>query len=96
MISVHAREHCGFAMSTTSETSLLYKLMGRLWSSYIGHDPSLSIESLQISFPAIDKQLDDRALYSEGANLTIASMVSTTFHWTCRLAALEERIMLAV
>ena len=55
----------------------------RLWSSYIGHEPSLLGRRIRVKLPDIDEA---------GAS----DWHSTTFHWTVRLSTIQEEIMAAV
>lgn len=73
----------------------------RLWSSYVGRNPTIKRAELEISLPAIDAERDREPWVPVGAASDVRKkatpgFVSSTFHWLCRLAIVEEKILTTV
>lgn len=78
-------------------------IQDRLWSSYVGRNPSVLRAQLEPSLPKIDRELDRRPWAplpgdapSDVPVKPTPSYLSSTFHYTCRLAVIEERVMVTV
>ncbi|GEM10769.1 cytoplasmic protein [Rhodotorula toruloides] len=73
----------------------------KLWSSYVGRNPSILRNIIEIALPVVDVDRD-KELWSPlpiaGDSLTkpLSGQLSSTFHWTCRLAVIEEKILVLV
>lgn len=84
-------------------TMWLAAVQDKLWSAYVGRNPSVLRASLEPPLPAIDRELD-RQLWAmmpadvppDASNKPIPGFLSSTFHHTCRLSIIEERIMTTV
>ncbi|BGP19681.1 hypothetical protein JCM10213v2_007777 [Rhodosporidiobolus nylandii] len=82
-------------------------IQDKLWSSYVGRNPTLLRASVETALPAIDAERDSfvwtplpadvtAATHTNPRNKPAPGLVSSCFHWTCRLAIIEEKIMTAV
>lgn len=91
------------ARSARDRTLFLAYVQDKLWSAYVGRNPSVLRAQLEPSLPSIDRQLD-RQLWSplpgdcssDPPPKPTPGYLSSTFHYTCRLAVIEERIMTTV
>ncbi|BGP02993.1 hypothetical protein NBRC10513v2_006720 [Rhodotorula toruloides] len=73
----------------------------KLWSSYVGRNPSILRNIIEIALPVVDIDCDKEPwspLPAAGDSPTkpLSSLLSSTFHWTCRLAVIEEKILVLV
>ncbi|GAA6042421.1 hypothetical protein JCM8097_008444 [Rhodosporidiobolus ruineniae] len=81
-------------------------LQDKLWSIYAGRIPTIlrSSSAVEIALPAIDPERDRKpwsplpADFPSGTppRKPMPSFISSTFHWTCRLGFITEKIMTAV
>ncbi|GJN93253.1 hypothetical protein Rhopal_006300-T1 [Rhodotorula paludigena] len=67
--------------------------------NYVGRNPSILRSTLELALPEIDPELDQHPWLGP-ANATekkaLPSFASSTFHWLCRLAIIEEHVLTAV
>lgn len=75
--------------------------LARLWSSYVGRNPSILRSIIETALPVIDTNRDKdpwSPLPVAGASpaKALSSQLSSTFHWTCRLAIIAEKILVLV
>ncbi|GAA5863052.1 hypothetical protein JCM3774_001405 [Rhodotorula dairenensis] len=84
-------------------TLFLLYVQDKLWSAYVGRNPSVLRAQLEPPLPAIDRELDRRPWQplpgdcpSDPPPKPTPSYLSSTFHFTVRLAVIEERIMTTV
>ena len=72
----------------------------RLWSSYVGRNPTLKRAELEVTLPVIDAARDREPWLPVGAagetRKATPSFLSSTFHWQCRLAITQEKILSTV
>ncbi|GAA5944992.1 uncharacterized protein JCM15063_000595 [Sporobolomyces koalae] len=68
----------------------------KLWSSYVGRNPTLVLGVLETPAPYIDKELDSKLwkpLEGMSRRSPAVSHVTETFHWTTRLAIIQEKVL---
>ncbi|GAA5984765.1 hypothetical protein JCM10908_003494 [Rhodotorula pacifica] len=89
--------------SARDRTLFLAYIQDKLWSAYVGRNPSVLRAQLEPPLPAIDRELDRQPwcplpadVSSDSPPKPTPSYLSSTFHHTCRLAIVEERIMTTV
>ncbi|GAA5899523.1 hypothetical protein JCM8208_000581 [Rhodotorula glutinis] len=73
----------------------------KLWSSYVGRNPTLKRAELEVALPVIDPVRDREpwapvGVADEVRRKTTPSFMSSTFHWLCRLAIIQEKILSTV
>lgn len=84
-------------------TLFLLYVQDKLWSAYVGRNPSVLRAQLEPPLPAIDRELDRQPWQplpgdcpSDLPPKPTPGYLSSTFHFTVRLAVIEERIMSTV
>ncbi|GAA6023162.1 hypothetical protein JCM10207_005747 [Rhodosporidiobolus poonsookiae] len=75
-------------------------IQDKLWSSYVGRAPTLLRNTLETALPVIDPDLDRQPFVPLLADVQpgtlskpVPSMISSAFHYTCRIAVIEEKVM---